>query len=70
MDGDFFGAILGGPLVLYGLGLIASVFGAATGTPSDDGLIARFFQWAIENKLKAIILSIIVFYIYTLTPNW
>ena len=70
MDGDFFSAIFLGPLALYGLGLMASVLGVATGTPSDDGLIARFFQWAIENKLKAIILSIIVFYIYTLTPNW
>ena len=70
MDGDFFSAIFLGPLALYGLGLMASVFGAPTGTPSDDGLIARFFQWAIENKLKAIILSIIVLYIYTLTPYY
>ena len=70
MDGDFFIAVFGGPLALFGLGLMASVYGGATGTPSGNGLIARFFQWTIENKLKAIILSIIVFYIYTLTPNW
>tara|TARA_B100001989_G_C24239551_1_gene316674 strand:+ start:96 stop:293 length:198 start_codon:yes stop_codon:yes gene_type:complete len=59
---NLYSSILGGPLLLYSIFLLASVLGSA-GKGSGDGLMGNLLVLVSENKFISTLISILFFYL-------
>tara|TARA_Y100000817_G_C16371804_1_gene330672 strand:+ start:208 stop:429 length:222 start_codon:yes stop_codon:yes gene_type:complete len=65
---NLYSSILGGPLALYSIFLLASVLGSS-GKGRGDGLMGNLLTIVSKNKFISILFSILLFFFYLQLQN-